>query len=101
MFYLRVVVLCSADLACSGGLLVRVLLSQFVTSLQRMSTEMLDLGMGHVVSFGGGRDAVFGTAGAAGCPVYDRDGIMASSVGSGRSRACAGFILQCVHVRTL
>ena len=70
------------------------ILSQFVTSLQQMSTEMLDLGMGHVVSFGGGRDSVFGTAG---CPVYSRDGIMASSVGSGASRACAGFILQCVH----
>ena len=35
--------------------------------------------------------------GASGSTVYGRDGIMASSDGSGRSRACAGFVLQCVH----
>ena len=40
---------------------------------------------------------VSAAAGASGGTVYGRDGIMASSDGSGLSRACAGFVLQCVH----
>ena len=60
------------------------ILSQFVTSLQRMLTEMLDLGLGHVgIPFTGGRSSVSGAAGASGGTVYGRDGIMASSDGSG------------------
>ena len=71
------------------------ILSQFVTSLQRMSREMLDLAMGHVVF--PSQEVAALSAGASGGTVYGCDGIMASSDGSGRSRACAGIILQCVH----
>ena len=53
---------------CGAGVMLSNLhiLSQFVNSLQRMSTEMLDLALGHV----------------SGGTVYVSDGIMASSDGS-------------------
>ena len=51
------------------------------------------------VPFTGGRGSLSnaaGAAGAAGGTVHCCDGMLASSDGSGRSRACAGFILQFV-----
>ena len=56
-------------------------IGQFVISLHRMSSEMLnDAGDGTCgVPFGGGHGSVYCAAGASGGPVHGRDGFMASS----------------------
>ena len=74
------------------------ILSQFVTSLHRMSSEILNLGMGRVVfPSEEGRGFVYSTDGAPGGQVPCCDGFMASTDWSGRSRAGAGFVLQRLH----
>ena len=64
------------------------ILAQFVTSLNRMSSEMLNIGMDQVVfSVGRGRKTFYDTEGTAGSQIHDSDGPVAPSIGSGRRPA--------------
>ena len=74
------------------------IISQFVTSLHRMYSEMLKLGMGRVVFPSEEVAALFVYSSV--CPgsqVHGCDGCMASTDWSRRSRAGAGFVLQRLH----
>ena len=62
-----------------------------MTSLHRMSSDMLDLGMGHLV-FPSQEVAALSPV-----PRATRVAEYMASDGSGHSRACYGFILQFVH----
>ena len=73
------------------------ILAQFVTSLNRMSSEMLSERGSRSLSCGGGGEAICDAEGAAGSQVHDSDGPVASSVGSGCSRAIAGDNLPFLH----
>ena len=69
------------------------ILSQFVRSMHRMSSEMLTLGMGSGVPFRRGRGFFYDTEGAPVGRVHGCDGLVASTDWSGWSRAGASFIL--------
>ena len=70
------------------------ILSQFVTSLHRMSSEMMSTGMGRVV-FPAEEIADLSTAPRA--PRAAKYMAVAPTDWSGRSRASAGLVLQCFH----
>ena len=72
------------------------ILAQFVTSLHRMSSEMLNIGIDHVVF--PAEDA----EGTAGGQIHDSDGPVAPSVGPGCYQAVAGVDLPFLYeVRVL
>ena len=73
------------------------ILSQFVTSLQRMYSEMMTRVGTCGVPFAGGRRSVCSTKGAPGGEVHGCNGSVAPTDWSGRSRAGAGLILQRLH----
>ena len=74
------------------------ILSQFVTSMHRMSTEMMTLGMGHVVFPSEEVAALSTTPRAPRAAKYMAVmGLWRPQTGQGDPRAGASFILQCQH----
>ena len=74
------------------------ILSQFVTSLHRMSSEMMSIGMGRLVFPAEEISSlVYSSTGAAGRQAHGGNGPVSPTDGSGCSRASAGLILQRLH----
>ena len=68
-----------------------------MTSLHRMSSEMMSIGVDHMVFPVEEVEAVYDPEGAAGGQVHDGDGLVAPSVGCGCSRAVACVDLPFLH----
>ena len=73
------------------------ILGQFVTSLHRMSAEMLSIGVDHVVFPVEGGQTIGYAEGSASGQVYDSDGPVAPSVGSGCFRAMTNVDLHFLY----
>ena len=88
----------AVNLQRDAGLMMSNLqiLAQFVTALHRMSSEMMLIGVGHVV-FPTEDVADLSMTPRASAQVHDSNGPLAPSVGSGCSRANTSIILYLVH----